>query len=406
VKGKEEMAKSTHIAAGQLKAYSDLELGKSEREAVIAHLETCSHCQEQLEAMSMRSAQVEQHLGSLAPSSDQVHPTVSAARARFAAQFAEKEVTTMLQNIFAARYRMAWGVLGVVLVLALALAFPSVRAIANSFLGLFRVQQIAVVQVNPGDLPDQLGSSSQLENLLSQNVVVEAAGETQDVASPEEASQLAGIPVRLPSEIEGESSLRVQPGGRVSFEIDYQLVQAVLHEIGRDDIQLPPSIDGATATMEIPPAVAAMYGSCEQDLEMARQAAREEGYDPDDLNTPHLPNCTTLMQMPSPLIEAPPGLNIAQLGEAFLQVMGLSPEEAAQFSQTVDWTTTLVIPIPRYGTSYNEVVVDGVDGILILQDENSQSGNYVLVWVKEDILYALTGPGNESSALQIANSLR
>jgi hypothetical protein len=86
--------------------------------------------------------------------------------------------------------------------------------------------------------------------------------------------------------------------------------------------------------------------------------------------------------------------------------MGWSPEEAAQFSQTVDWTTTLVIPIPRYGTSYDEVVVDGVDGILILQDENSQSGNYVLVWVKEDILYALTGPGNESSALQIANSLR
>ncbi len=86
--------------------------------------------------------------------------------------------------------------------------------------------------------------------------------------------------------------------------------------------------------------------------------------------------------------------------------MGLSPEEAAQFSQTVDWTTTLVIPIPRYGTSYDEVVVDGVDGILVLQDINDHAGNYVLVWVKDDILYALTGPGNKSSALQIANSLR
>jgi hypothetical protein len=158
--------------------------------------------------------------------------------------------------------------------------------------------------------------------------------------------------------------------------------------------------------MDIPTAVAAMYGTCEADLERTRQVAREEGYDPDDLNIPHLPNCTTLMQMPSPVIEAPPGIDIAQLGEAFLQVMGLSPEEAAQFSQTVDWTTTLVIPIPRYGTAYKEVVVDGADGILILQDEKIPTENYVLIWVKEDTLYALTGPGSESTALQIANSLR
>ena len=406
MKDEEEMAKSTHITAGQLKAYLDHELNKSEREGVRVHLDSCSYCQELLEGMSQRAGQVEQRLVTLAPTSNQAHPTVSAARARLAAQIAEKEKPTMLQNIFAPRYRLAWGVVGVVLILAVALAFPPVRAIANSFLGLFRVQQIAVVQVNPGDLPEQLGSSSQLENLLSQNVNFEATGENQDVASAEEASRLSGIPVRLPTEIEWSSSLKVQPGGRVSFEIDYQLVQAVLNEIGREDIQLPPSIDGATVTMEIPAAVAAMYGTCESDLEMAREVAREEGYDPDDLNTPHLPNCTTLMQMPSPIIEAPPGIDIAQLGEAFLQVMGLSPEEAAQFSQTVDWTTTLVIPIPRYGTSYDEVVVDGVDGILVLQDINDHAGNYVLVWVKDDILYALTGPGNKSSALQIANSLR
>jgi hypothetical protein len=112
------------------------------------------------------------------------------------------------------------------------------------------------------------------------------------------------------------------------------------------------------------------------------------------------------MQMPSPVIEAPPGIDIAQLGEAFLQVMGLSPEEAAQFSQTVDWTTTLVVPIPRYGMAYEEVSVDGVEGILILQDEKVRDENYVLIWVKEGVLYTLTGPGDEAEALRIANSLR
>lgn len=406
MKGEEEMSISNHIATGQLKAYLDHELEPRERDAVRAHLESCSHCQEQLESMSHLSEAVAQHMVTLAPRADHLHPSVSEARARYASGYEEKEVTSMLGKIFAPRYRVAWGALGVVLILAIALAFPPVRAIANSFLGLLRVQQVAVVQVNPGDLPEQLGTSSQLENLISSNVNFEATGEPQEATNVEEASQLAGIPVRLPTELEGEKQLKVQPGGWVSFEIDYELVQAVLHEIGREDIQLPRSIDGATVTMDIPTAVAAMYGACQADLERVRQEAREEGYDPDDLSIPHLPNCTTLMQMPSPIIEAPPGIDFAQLGEAFLQVMGLSREEAAQFSQTVDWTTTLVLPIPRYGAAYEEVVVDGVEGILILQDEKIPTENYVLIWVKEDILYTLTGPGDGAEALKIANSLR
>ena len=81
-----------------------------------------------------------------------------------------------------------------------------------------------------------------------------------------------------------------------------------------------------------------------------------------------LPDCTTLTQMPSPSISAPPGLDIPKISGAFLQVLGMSPEEAAQIAQTVDWTTTLVIPIPRYGTSYQEVVVDGLEGTLISQN--------------------------------------
>lgn len=400
------MSKSTHIATGQLKACVDHELEPRERDSVREHLESCAHCQERFDELSNLAQEVNQHLVTLAPSTEQPHPSVSAARARFAAQFEEKETTSMFGKIFAPRYRLAWGALGVVLILAIALAFPSVRAIANSFLGLFRVEQIRVVQVNPGELPQQLGTSSQLESFVSSNVKFEEAGEPQEVASVEEASQLAGLPVRLPESMEGERQLKVQPGGWVSFEIDYQLVQAVLNEIGREDIQLPPSIDGTTVTMDIPTAVAALYGTCEADLERARQAAREEGYDPDELNIPRLRHCTTLMQMHSPEIEAPPGIDIALLGEAFLQVMGLTPEEAAQFSQTVDWTTTLVLPIPRYGTSYAEVEVDGVEGILILQDEKFQTENYVLIWVKEGILYALTGPGDEADALGIANSLR
>ena len=81
-------------------------------------------------------------------------------------------------------------------VLALALSIPSVSAIANNFLGLFRVQQVTVVQVNPANIPQHLGSSSELESLLSQDVKVQKGGQVQSVTSAEAASQLAGIPVR------------------------------------------------------------------------------------------------------------------------------------------------------------------------------------------------------------------
>jgi hypothetical protein len=83
----------------------------------------------------------------------------------------------------------------------------------------------------------------------------------------------------------------------------------------------------------------------------------------------------------------------------------MTAEEAAQFSQTVDWTTTLVIPIPRYATEYQEVQVDGVEGTLIMQSQRSELPNYLLIWINDGVVYALTGPGDAQSAVDMANSL-
>ena len=81
----------------------------------------------------------------------------------------------------------------------------------------------------------------------------------------------------------------------------------------------------------------------------------------------------------------------------------MSPEEAASFAENVDWTTTLVVPVPRYGTTYQEVVVDGVTGALIQQAGDFE---YMLFWVKDGMVYALNGPGNAQMALEIGNSLK
>jgi hypothetical protein len=111
------------------------------------------------------------------------------------------------------------------------------------------------------------------------------------------------------------------------------------------------------------------------------------------------------MQMPSPTIEAKPGLDLQQVGIAYLELLGMSPEQAAQFSQNVDWTTTLVIPMPTNAAEYSTVSVDGVDATL-MTSKSGATPQYALIWVKDGMLYFLTGPGDEATAMQVAGSVK
>lgn len=364
------------------------------------HITECTLCQERAEKITQAGVETSELLSILAPAGEEAALPVNKARSRFEREYIEKEKTTMFGRIFKRKYRFAWAAAAVVILLTVAMLIPQVRAIGSSFLGLFRVEQFTIVQVDPENIEEQLGSSSNFEYLLAEDVQVEEYGEMQEVSSKEEAAGLAGFEVRLPAPAPGDQQLIVQPGGRVSLLVDLPKVQALLDELGITELRLPAELDGAQVSMDLPVAVAAAYGTCEVTPEMMREA----GEDPDRRPVVDLSECVTLTQFPSPEISAPPGLDIARIGQAFLQVLGMTPEEAAQFSQTVDWTTTLVIPVPRYGTEYQEVSVDGVSGTLIMQSERSELPHYLLVWIKNGIVYALAGPGDAQTAVELANT--
>ncbi len=344
---------------------------------------------------------VSEHLAVLEPTPSESPPPARQALSRFEDHYNVKENSNMFDRIFNRKYRFAWVAVGVIVILAVAMLFPQVRAIGSSFLGLFRVEQITILQFDPDQLEERLSSASNFEYLLAEDVQVEELGEQQEVVDAAQASSLAGIPVRLPTAVEGETYLEVQPGMKVSFLVDLPKVQALLDEIGYSDLKLPSELDGAEISMELPIAVSASFGECG----FSEEFIPVEGVDPDDRPPPRIVNCTTLIQVASPEISAPPGLDIAGIGEIFLQVLGMTPEEAAQFTRNVDWTTTLIIPIPRYGTEYEDVFVDGVEGTLIMQYQRSDFPEYMLIWIKDGVVYALTGPGEADSALQIADSL-
>jgi hypothetical protein len=388
-----------HLTDGELRAYQDNQSGSEVRRAVEEHLSTCAVCQKRALDLSQRSHQVEDHLAAIAPMEG---PSARLAYSHLQNLILEKENHSMFEKIFSRRFRFAWAALGVIAILAIALAFPEVRAIADSFLGLFRVQQFSVVQIQSENLPQELGSSSQFEYMLSNDVHIEETGKLQEVADAAEASALAGIPVRLPEGMDTVPTLMLQPGADISFTIDLPLVKALLQELGQGDLDLPASLDGASVEMTLPSAVAAGYGDCKMDS----QADLQTNPDPEGPSLPALNDCITLVQMASPTISAPPELDVTKIGEAYLQILGMPPEEAAQFSSTVDWTTTLVLPIPRYGTNYKDVTVDGVKGTLIQQKFDNRQGQYALIWVKDGILYALTGQGDGEKAMDMAAMIK
>lgn len=385
-----------HLTDGELKTYIDEETSEVQGERFSAHLADCLECRQRLEAISARGGKVEDYLSSLAPGSGEEALSTSAARARLQARIlGEKEVTNMWKKLFSRKYRPAWVVVTLILVLVVAFSFPQVQAIANSFLGLFRVEQIKAVEVGISldEMPDEMERHFMaFEELMSSELFeVEQEEESFDVTDAAEASQATGYAVRLPANLDGERRINFQPAATIRFTIDRSLWQAIIDELGYD-FELPRSTDGKRVVVSVPPSTTTFYGHCAStsgDI----QAGLEEG----------LADCTILTQMPSPSIEAPPGLDVNQIGQIFMEVLGMSPEEAARFSQNTEWSTTLVIPVPD-GAKYREVKVDGVSGTLF-EDPHGKKSRYTLMWIKEGMLYALAGDSRISEVLDIANSL-
>ena len=390
-----------HYDEGLLKAYLDGELDHPTSEQIQGHIQACASCRRQADELAARVEWLEGRFKLIAPQPAQEAAAVRLARIRFETMKSEKENTTMFKKIFARPYRPIWATLGVILILVVAFSFPSVRAAADNFLGLFRVETLAFVEIDPANLSQQFDGAAQLDQLIAESIQVETQGEPQEVASVDDASALAGIAVRLPQEVDGEQKLMVNPATRFTLQIDQEMVQAVMEAIGRTDIQVPAGVDGATVTVDVPEMVAATYGDCVMDAGEARQA----GFDPDDPASFPV-TCTTFFQLTSPTITAPPGLDIQKIGEAYLQLLGMTQEQAEKYSQNINWATTLVVPIPSAGVSYQEIPVDGVTGTLILQDQEGSSQAYLLIWVKDGILYALGGPGSGTTAVSIAETIK
>jgi hypothetical protein len=115
--------------------------------------------------------------------------------------------------------------------------------------------------------------------------------------------------------------------------------------------------------------------------------------------------CVALIEAPVPQVDMPADLNIQQLAEIGFQLTRMSPTQARELAQTIDWKSTLVLPIPRRAGTFSQVTVAGTPATLITNNGGRRGPDYVLIWVKNGIIYGLVGHGDASEAVALGNSL-
>jgi hypothetical protein len=388
-----------------LRARMDEELAPAEKAAVDQHIAECPACQSRSKAVSAAAARVGTLLGTLDVPASSSESNPQMALARFKARLnPQEERVPLLARIFAPRWRFAWAASLAAVIVAGSLAFPSARSFAQRLLATLRIEKVQPVSLDFASMDTSSNRKLQqgLGQMISDNVVVTTDEKEMDAASQDAASKLTGFPVKVLSSRQDSPSFRVSGAHAFHMTVDRARLQEVLDEAGRTDLILPANLDGAQVSVQVPRSVEVSYGTCSTNRKSRHQEPPADSADANPSGAPS--DCLALIQAPGPTINMPAELNLQQLAETALQLAGMTPVQARKFCQTIDWKSTLVLPIPRSVTSYEPVSINGIQGTLMrLPSKNRPS--YALVWVDAGIIYGLVGWGDPNMAVQLASSL-
>jgi hypothetical protein len=311
-------------------------------------------------------------LAVLSPSQSEAPRPASQALARLRGQMGtdpQESILWRLRQLFKRKYALA--TMAVLIIFSLAFAFPSVRAAASDFLGLFRVQKFAAISISPEQLA-MLEEIAESGLMPGQVEMIDEPGDMTAVSSLEEAEASAGLPVRTLAELGDPQQIFTVDGGSGRLIVNVKDTRAIVETAGVDPSLIPDSLDGASIDVTVYPAVSQQW---------------------DDV---------VLLQSPSPLVEYPDDVDTVALGEALLQILGMDSRQARRLARSIDWTNTLLLPIPENVATFTEVQVDGVTGIAL----SSLNGRDVaLMWQKDGVVFILSG-GNVAELIEIADSLQ
>ncbi|MGH9562438.1 MAG: anti-sigma factor family protein [Terracidiphilus sp.] len=386
---------------GILRAFMDGELEAGQSAQVANHVENCSQCSAELSAMKNDAENVSSSLNEL--------PETHCDAARTDTAWAKLRRKMRQEPEPQARVFTPWRIWSLagagtaVAFATLLFTVAPLRSWAENLLSIFRVEHFTVLEVNPGEMHGNLQNDAffnqTIGHILSDDVkVTQAPQRPVAVSDAATASKLAGFQIRL---LAGQtpSTLLFRSGAAAQMKLNRDRLQSILDEAGHGDLNIPESVDGAVVSLRLPAGIMAFYGNC------GEMPARMQGAQTTGNNKQADTSCVSLMELPSPVVTAPPQIDPGQIAQIALQFLGMNANDAANFTQTVDWTTTLVLPVVQGQTSYEKVYVAGNDGVLLRPKTARADGTFTLMWVENGIVYALTGSGDDTTAVNLGEQL-
>jgi len=165
------------------------------------------------------------------------------------------------------RERRRWllpGVIVVVLVIGLT-SLSAGRALVGRFLKSLRMQNVQAVNVDLSAFTDPNANPSlhqMVTQMISQKVTRSVDEPDQAASDAVAASNLAGFHVQLLTARKDPPKLVVAGEQAVNLTIDRVRLQTIFNEAGHPELAVPPSLDGAAVSVDIPRAVEIQYGTC------------------------------------------------------------------------------------------------------------------------------------------------
>jgi hypothetical protein len=277
---------------------------------------------------------------------------------------------------------------GAVLVVVAALfSLPGVRTSAQSFLAMFREVNFVAIPVD-SRLTGITGQQLDLTRLLSERVqVIQDPGTPVNVLSVDAAAQSAGFVVAQPSWLPVATTLaqvQIQGPRVVRVTADADRLREILKTLGIRDLEVPQEIDGQVGFVRTSSVVRLAYEW------RGNQAV-------------------SIYQTPTPNVSMPAGIDLPRLGEIVLRILGLPREEARRFANTIDWHSTVLVPVPPNATSFRQVDIAGHQGVSIETVVPSAAGarrrSTLIFWSANGRVFAMEGSLAPFELLQMAKSI-
>lgn len=264
------------------------------------------------------------------------------------------------------------GVVAVTLVLSV-LFVPPLRAMADQFLQVFRVQNVVFVPINSERIEELENLDFDEETLfVSEPTAINEPGEPRTVADADEAAEHVDF---TPKEVDAlpngatMTEMLVLDRATYEFEVNVEASQQLLEMMNINET-FPEELGDGPITADLPASVSMLYSGDEYEL-MFHQGL-------------------------SPEVTLPEGVDLAKLGKVVLLLLGMEENQAEALSQEIDWSTTLIFPFRADLSDIRQVKINGADGLLTsgYDDYDGESKRWkTLYWQDGERFYVLVSEG-------------